>query len=299
VDVHLVDGTYELFRHYYAVPHEANATGQEIAAARGVVRSMLGLLEDGATHVAVATDHIIESFRNDLWPGYKTGDGIEPDLWNQFGPLEEALRALGVSVWAMVEFEADDALAAGAAMAAADDRVQRVFVCTPDKDLAQCVTGTRVVQLDRRQRAVTDAEGVVRKFGVSPASIPDYLALVGDTADGYPGIPGWGKKSAALVLARYARLEAIPRSAGDWAVDVRGAARLAASLAEGFEEALLFRQLATLRPDAPVSRTVDELAWRGPRAELPAVSGWLAAPDVLERAERLAFQRGPEAVERV
>ena len=296
MDVHLVDGTYELFRHYYAVPHEANADGLEIAAARGVVRSMLGLLEEGATHVAVATDHVIESFRNDLWPGYKTGDGIEPDLWNQFGPLEEALRALGVAVWAMVEFEADDGLAAGAALAAADERVQRVFVCTPDKDLAQCVTGTRVVQLDRRQRAITDADGVVQKFGVRPASIPDYLALVGDTADGYPGIAGWGKKSAAVVLACYERLEAVPKRAGDWGVSVRGAERLATALAESFDDALLFRTLATLRTDAPVSPSVEAMAWRGPLPELAAVCRWLAAPDVLERAERLASQRGSQAV---
>ncbi len=292
MDVHLVDGTYELFRHYYAVDHERNAGGLEIAGARAVVRSMLGMLEEGATHLAVATDHVIESFRNDLWAGYKTGDGIEPDLWGQFHPLEEALRALGVAVWAMVDFEADDGLAAGAALAAADERVGRVFICTPDKDLAQCVTGTRVVQLDRRHRAITDADGVVRKFGVGPASIPDYLALVGDTADGYPGIPGWGRKSAALVLARYARLEAIPKRAEDWEVEVRGSARLAASLAEGFEDAVLFRTLATLRDDAPVSRSVDEMVWRAPRPELAPVARRLEAPDVVERAERLAFQRG-------
>ena len=224
--VHLVDGTYELFRHFYAMPPEKNADGLEVAAIQGVLASMLYLLGDGATHLAVATDHVIESFRNDLWPGYKTGAGIEPALLAQFHPLEQALSAMGVVVFPMVEFEADDALAAAAAVAAADPRVARVLICTPDKDLAQCVFGERVVQFDRRARQMRDEAGVVKKFGVPPASIPDYLALVGDSADGYPGLPGWGAKSAAAVLARYGSIDQIPDRASQW--DVHGARRLRA-----------------------------------------------------------------------
>src|SRR6266849_3233338 len=198
--VHLVDGTYELFRHYYALPSARDRDGCEVAAVRGVLASVLGMIRDGATHIAVATDHVIESFRNELWPDYKTGEGIEPDLLAQFVPLEEALSAAGVVVWPMVEFEADDALAAGAVAAARDARVERVIICTPDKDLAQCVSGTRIVQLDRRKRVTRDEAGVIKKFGVPPASIPDYLALVGDAADGYPGLAGWGAKSTAAGL---------------------------------------------------------------------------------------------------
>lgn len=219
--IHLVDGTYELFRHYYALPSHLNGDGEEVAATRGVVRSLLSMVRDGATHVAVATDHVVESFRNELWPDYKDGSGIEPDLLAQFEPLEQALRAAGFPVWAMTKYEADDALAAGAAMAAADGRVERVLVCTPDKDLAQCVRGERVVQFDRRKRAVMDESGVVEKFGVGPASIPDYLALVGDSADGFPGLPGWGAKTTATVLARYGHIENIPARAEDWEVKVR------------------------------------------------------------------------------
>src|ERR1700757_5522994 len=211
--VHLVDGTYELFRHYYALPSARDEKGHEVAAVRGVLASVLGMLHDGATHIAVATDHVIESFRNDLWPGYKTGAGVPPDLLEQFPLLEEVLSAAGIVVWPMVEFEADDALAAGAAKAAQDERVERVIICTPDKDLAQCVRGTRVVQLNRRTGAICDSAGVVQKFGVPPASIPDYLALVGDAADGYPGLQGWGAKSTAAVLAKFEHIESIP---DDW-----------------------------------------------------------------------------------
>ena len=265
--VHLIDGTYELFRHYYALPGHANDAGQEVAAARGVVASMLSLLEAGATHLAVATDHVIESFRNDLWEDYKDGSGIEPELRSQFELLEDALRTLGVPVWAMVEYEADDALAAGTAIAATDNRVEQVLICTPDKDLAQCVVGYRIVQFDRRNRRIINAEGVKKKFGVLPESIPDYLALVGDSADGYPGLPGWGAKSTATLLGRYKHLEEIPRRAIDWDVSVRSATQLAATLKDQLELAKLFRRIATLAVDAPVSQSVDELEWAGPTPE--------------------------------
>jgi len=296
VVVHLIDGTYELFR-YFLSPAAAfdRSAPPELRAVRGVVGSILGMLEDGATHLGVATDHVIESFRNALWPGYKTGEGIDPLLRAQFEPLEDALRALGVVVWAMVEFEADDALAAAAAMAAGDRRVEQVIVCTPDKDLSQCVRGARVVQLDRRTREVRDEEGVRRKFGVSPASIPDWLALVGDSADGYPGLPGWGAKSAAAVLARHQRLERIPARAAEWDVSVRGSEKLAATLTEQRERAELFRTLATLRPDAPIGVDVDALCWRGPRADFAAWSTRLGAPALHERAAALAVARGGAA----
>ncbi len=266
--IHLIDGTYELFRHYFAVPKVENAGGLEVGALRGVVHSLLGMLEDGATHMAVATDHVVESFRNDMWPGYKDGSGIEPELLAQFHPLEDALRAVGIVVWPMVEYEADDALAAGAAMALADTRVERVLICTPDKDLAQCVVADRVVQLDRRKRLIIDRDGVVAKFGIEPESIPDYLGLVGDSADGFPGLPGWGAKSAGTVLGRYGYLEEIPAAVEDWDVTVRGAVKLAATLRDHMDDALLFRRLATLDTKAPVSAGVDELAWNGP------VDGW-------------------------
>ena len=286
--VHLIDGTYELFRHFYALPSQVNAAGEEIAAARGVVVSMMNLLRDGATHVAVATDQIIESFRNDLWPGYKTGAGIDPALLSQFPIVEEALAAMGLVVWAMVEFEADDALAAGALLAAADPRVSEVLLCTPDKDLAQCVVNERVIQLDRRRGVRTGRDGVRAKFGVWPESIPDWLALVGDSADGYPGIPGWGAKSAAAVLARYEHLERIPDAARDWDLDVRGKERLAAALRERRELALLFRTLATLRTDAAISASVDDLEWRGPRADFAAIAERLEARDLARGAGELA-----------
>ena len=290
--VHLVDGTYELFR-YFLSPAAAfdRSAPEELRAVRGVVGSILGMLEGGATHVGVATDHVIESFRNALWPQYKTGEGMDPLLYGQFQPLEDALSALGVVVWAMVDFEADDALAAGAAMAAADTRVEQVVVCTPGKDLAQCVRGGRVVQLDRRTRELRDESGVERKFGVAPASIPDWLALVGDSADGYPGLPGWGARSAATVLGRYGYLEHIPKLATEWTVSVRGALRLATTLAEQRERALLFRELATLRTDAPIGVDVDALRWTGPRAEFAAWSARLGAPALHERAVALAAAR--------
>ncbi len=291
--VHLIDGTYELFRFFYGVPEQRNAAGREVGAVRGVVGSLLGLVEAGATHVAVATDHVIESFRNDLWPGYKDGSGIDPDLLSQFGLLEEALSAAGFAVWPMVEHEADDGLGAGAAMAAADDRVERVLICTPDKDLAQCVVGSRVVQFDRRQRRLMDADGVRKKFGVSPESIPDYLALVGDSADGFPGLPGWGAKSAAAVLARYIHLEEIPANAGEWDVVVRGATRLSTALEEGRELAELFRRIATIDRGAPVSGSVDEIEWRGPRTDIEAVWGEMEAPALLARAQALVGVRAP------
>ena len=286
--VHLVDGTYELFR-YFLSPAAAfdRSAPPELRAVRGVVASILGMLEDGATHLGVATDHVIESFRNELWATYKTGDGIDPALRAQFEPLEEALAALGVVVWPMVEFEADDALAAAAAMAARDPRVERVIVCTPDKDLAQCVRGGRIVQLDRRTTELRDEEGVRRKFGVGPASIPDWLALVGDSADGFPGLPGWGAASASRVLARYGHLEDIPADAGGWDVSVRGAGRLAATLAAEGERARLFRRLATLREDAPIGVDVDGLHWAGPRKEFAAWSERLGLPSLLERAARV------------
>jgi 5'-3' exonuclease len=292
VIVHLVDGTYELFR-YFLSPAAAfdRSTPEALRAVRGVVGSVLGMLEGGATHLGVATDHVIESFRNALWADYKTGEGIDPLLVAQFEPLEEALTALGVVVWPMIEFEADDALAAAAAMAAADARVSQVVVCTPDKDLAQCVRGDRVVQLDRRTREVRDEAGVRQKFGVPPASIPDWLALVGDSADGFPGLPGWGARSAATVLARYEHLERIPKLAAEWDVSVRGALRLATTLAEQGDLARLFRELATLRTDAPIGVDVDGLRWSGPRANFMAWSARLGAPALRERAAALAGTR--------
>jgi 5'-3' exonuclease len=292
MQVHLVDGTYELFRHHLGLPAEVAATSRA-AGTRGVLRSLLGMIGEGATHVGVATDTVIESFRNDLWPGYKSSAGIEPALLAQFPLLEEGLQALGVTVWGMVELEADDALATAAARAAAQDAVERVVICTPDKDLAQCVTGRRVVQLDRRAERTRDEDGVRERFGVPPASIPDYLALVGDSADGFPGLPGWGAKSAAAVLARYGHLDAIPADPGDWDVSVRGSARLSGALAEGRELAELFRVLATLRVDAPgvLEGGAEELRWRGPAAGLGGVCDDLDAPDVLARAEELAAAR--------
>jgi 5'-3' exonuclease len=268
----LIDGTYELFRHYYALPSARDQDGQEIAAVRGVVASVLGMINGGATHVAVATDHVIESFRNALWPEYKTSAGIEPDLLAQFPLLEAALSAAGIVVWPMVEFEADDALAAGAAATARDARVERVIICTPDKDLAQCVRGTRIVQLNRRTRVTRDEAGVVQKFGVSPASIPDYLALVGDAADGYPGLPGWGAKSSAAVLTRFAHLESIPVDWREWHVNAANASALAQTLASQRDRALLFRTLATLRTDIALFDDVEQLRWTGPTPNFPALA---------------------------
>ena len=291
MNVFVLDGTYELFRHFYAVPAAFDPEGRDVGAVRGVVGSVLAMLEDDVTHVGVATDHVIESFRNRLWPGYKTGDGIEPALLAQFHPLEDALAALGVAVWPMTELEADDGLATAAARAAADERVEQVFICTPDKDLAQCVHGRRVVQFDRRAGALRDADGVRARFGVGPESMVDYLALVGDAADGYPGLPGWGAKSASTVLARYGRIEDIPADGADWAVRVRGASRLARTLREQREEALLFRELATLRLDAPVFDSVDELCWTGPRPAFFDTCGRLNAPGYFRRAQAVAAGR--------
>jgi 5'-3' exonuclease len=279
VNVHLVDGTYELFRYFYALPSAKNRDGEEVAAVRGVLYSIRALAQAGATHIGVATDHVIESFRNDLWPGYKTGEGIDPALWAQFPLLEEAVRAWGLTVWPMVDVEADDALAAAAAKAALDPRVEQVIVCSPDKDLAQCVRGTRVVQLDRVRRITRDEAGVVAKFGVGPASIPDYLALVGDASDGYPGLPGWGAKSAATVLAKFAHIDRIPDDYRDWVVDVARAGALAATLKRDRELALLFRHLATLRTDVTVFDTVDDLEWKGPTPALGGLRRRLAIDD--------------------
>jgi len=264
--IHLVDGTYELFRHFYAVPSARDEEGREVGATRGVVASVLGMINRGATHVGVATDHVIESFRNRMWPDYKTGAGVDPNLLSQFGLLEDALTALGVTVWPMIEYEADDALAAAAVRAAADSRVEQVIICTPDKDLSQTVSGTRIVQLNRRTNAIRDEAAVVAKFGVLPASIPDYLALVGDAADGYPGLPGWGAKSSAAVLARYLHLEAIPDDPRTWGVNAANSGALAATLGRERERAFLFRDLATLRTDIPVFDDVDQLRWAGPTA---------------------------------
>jgi 5'-3' exonuclease len=264
LDVYLIDGTYELFRHFHALPSARDAAGMEVAAVRGVLGSVLGMIKSGVDHVGVATDHVIESFRNRLWPGYKTSAGVEAELLAQFPLLEEALGALGVPVWPMVEFEADDALASAAAAAARDPRVERVYICTPDKDLAQSVRGTRIVQLNRRTRVVTDEGGVVAKFGVPPVSIPDYLALVGDSADGYPGLPGWGAKSAAAVLARFGHIEAIPEDWRTWQVNASNPAGLALTLTRDRARALLFRELATLRADLELFEGVDDLRWSGP-----------------------------------
>jgi 5'-3' exonuclease len=291
MDVYLVDGTYELFRHFFALPPHVTQDGREVSAARGVVGSVLGMLEGGATHVGVATDKVIESFRNDLWPGYKSGAGVDPRLLSQFPVVEEGLAALGVTVYAMVELEADDALGAVARSAATDPDVGLVYICTPDKDLAQCVVDGRVVQLDRRKRLVTDEAGVMAKFGVPPVSIPDYLALVGDSADGYPGLPGFGAKSAAALLARYGHLEAIPADPTLWDVPLRGADKLAATLIAQRDYVYLFRDLATLRTDAPLLGVVEDLRWRGPT---PAFETWCASvelPRLYERAVELKQRR--------
>src|SRR5690349_20574009 len=290
VIVHLIDGTYELFRHFYGSMRGRKPKDPQFAAVRGVLGTVLGMIEGDATHIGVATDRVIESFRNDLWPGYKTGAGVDPVLRAQFEPLEDALRWLRVEVWAEVELEADDALASAAAVATRDRRVERVLICTPDKDLGQCVQDPLVAQLDRRQGKLIDEAGVRTKFGVTPPSIPDWLALVGDSADGFPGLPGWGAKSAAAVLARYGHLEEIPVDPSTWDVTVRGATKLAATLGDGQKEAMLFRDLATLRADAPVG-AVDDWRWRGPRPELEPLSERLGAPELLARARKAAEGR--------
>jgi 5'-3' exonuclease len=292
MQVHLVDGTYELFRYHYALPSHITADGVEVAATRGVLGTCLQILEDGATHVGVATDHVIESFRNDLLASYKTGEGVEPALKAQFPLVEDVLAAAGFTVWAMVEHEADDALASAAAVAARDPRVERAFVCTPDKDLGQCITDDgRVVQLDRRKGVVVDRAGVVAKFGVLPESIPDFLGLVGDTADGIPGITGWGAKSTAAVLAQYPHYEDIPRAAGQWEVPIRGALKLAKSLFDRYDDALLYRRLATVERDVKVG-AVDDWQWNGPTPELHGLCRRIDAENLVRRAERIARARG-------
>lgn len=287
MNIHLIDGTYELFRHFYAVPASTDTKGREIGAVRGVLRSVLSMIEQGATHIGVATDHVVESFRNDLYAGYKTSEGVPPELLSQFPILEETLETMGVVVWPMVEFEADDALASAAAKASQDRRVKQVIICTPDKDLGQCVAGTRVVQLDRRRNIIRDEAGVIAKFGVKPESIPDYLAVVGDSADGFPGVRGWGEKGAGQVLSRYLHLEDIPKDWHSWHASIANAKRLAASLFETWNEALLFRTLATLRLDAPVFDKVDDLRWKGPLSHFEAQCRAMGAPDLWNRAVSL------------
>ena len=284
MDVYLIDGTYELFRHFFAVPPAADANGQEVGAVRGVLASVLSLLARDVTHIGVATDHVIESFRNDLYPAYKTSEGVPPELLTQFPILEEALTAMGVKIWPMVQYEADDALASAAAKAARDDGVNKVLICTPDKDLSQCVSGTRVVQLDRMRNILRDEAGVVAKFGVKPQSIPDFLAVVGDNADGFPGLPGWGVKAAALTFSQYPHLEDIPKDWREWHPSIRKARTLSESLFNGWNDALLFRTLATLRLDVPVFDTVDELHWRGPLPGFEDCCLRLNTPDLLVRA---------------
>jgi len=291
VDVYLLDGTYELFRHHFALPSRVTSEGREVAATVGVLGSVLGMFESGVTHLGVATDHVIESFRNAMWPGYKTSAGVDPRLLEQFPLLEEALDAMGVVVWPMVELEADDALAASAALASASKEVERVYICTPDKDLSQCVRGDRVVQLNRRTRVVLDEAGIVAKFGVAPASIPDYLALVGDSADGYPGLPGWGARSAAAILARWPRFEAFPTDCTAWDVDVRWVERLCRTFTVQHELAYLFRDLATLRSEERMFESVAALRWIGPRQAFEALARRLQAPELAERAGRAGAGR--------
>ena len=290
--VHVVDGTYELFRYFFAVPSHLTDKKREVGGTRGVVGSMLSMLEGGATHVGIATDHVIESFRNDLLASYKTGAGIDPALRSQFTLLEETLAAVGFCVWPMIEFEADDAMGSAAKVAATDARVDRVMLCTPDKDLGQCVTEDgRIVQFDRRKETLIDYAGVIAKFGVPPSSIPDYLALVGDTADGIPGVAGWGAKTAGAVLARYGHLEDIPLEAGKWDVGVRGAGKLVNALAANYENAMLFRRLATIEVDAPTIASVDELEWTGPTPDCAAALQQIDAENYLHRIERLMRKR--------
>jgi 5'-3' exonuclease len=295
MNVHLLDGTYELFRHFFAVPAAADVNGQEIGAVRGVLTSVVSMIEGGATHIGVATDHVVESFRNDLYPGYKTSEGVPEELLSQFPLLEAALEAMGVVVWPMVYFEADDALASAASKAAKDDRVRQIFICTPDKDLSQCVVGKRVVQLDRRRNLVRDEAGVVAKFGVKPQSIPDYLAVVGDSADGFPGIRGWGAKAAALVLSQYPHLEDIPKDWQQWHPSINKARTLSESLFTAWNDALLFRTLATLRLDVPVFDTVEDLRWKGPRANFEEWCQRMKSPALFGRVTAAAAMQSNEA----
>ncbi|MFT7475113.1 MAG: 5'-3' exonuclease [Verrucomicrobiales bacterium] len=287
--VHLIDGTYELFRYYFAAPSHVTSEGQEVGAVRGVLGSMIQLLEQGVTHIGIATDHVIESFRNDLWDGYKDGSEIEEGIRSQFQLLEDVLTAAGFVVWPMVEFEADDALGAGANTYADDPRVDEVMICTPDKDLAQCVSDERsIVQFDRRKEVRYDEAGVREKFGVEPASIPDYLALVGDAADGFPGLAGWGAKSTSTVLARYGTIENIPSAAGQWDITVRSGAKLAQTLSDNRDLAFLFRRIATIELDAPVNPNVDDLEWNGPTEDFADVSESIDAGRHLARLNALS-----------
>ena len=288
VIVHLVDGTYELFRQFFGRPGHETADGREVGAARAVLRNMLAMIDDGATHVGVATDSVVESFRNELYAGYKTGEGMDPLILAQFPWLEDGLRALGIATFAMTVHEADDALAAAAVLAADDDRVEKVLICTPDKDLAQVVRAGRILQFDRRKEKIYDVEDVIEKYGVPPESITDWLGLVGDSADGFPGLPGWGAKSAATVLSRYGHIEQIPLSAGQWDITVRSGAKLAQTLADNMADALLFKTLATLDLDAPTVDSVDELRWAGPTTGLSAFAESIDAPDLVTKANRLA-----------
>jgi 5'-3' exonuclease len=286
--VHLVDGTYELFRYFFAMPSARDMTGQEVGAVRGVLGTVLSMIEGGATHIGVATDHVVESFRNDMYPGYKTSEGVAPELLSQFPILEEALEAMGVMVWPMVEFEADDALASSAKKSAEDNSVEQILICTPDKDLAQCVVGSRVVQVDRRRETTRDEAGVVAKFGVRPESIPDYLAVVGDTADGYPGLQGWGEKGAALVFSQYPHLEQVPRDWQMWHPSIKKARGLSETLFNNWDDALLFRDLATLRRDVPVFETIEDLRWKAPRRNFEDWTTRLRSPGLLQRAKKAA-----------
>jgi len=291
-DIYLLDGTYELFRHFYAVPSHVNDAGEEVAATRGVLASVIGMLESGVTHIGVATDHVIESFRNDMWPGYKTGEGVDPRLLAQFIPLEQALESMGIATWPMVELEADDAIAAAAVSLQKLSDVDRIIICSPDKDFAQCVRGDKIVQLNRRTREIRNEAGVHTRFGIYPSSIPDYLALVGDTADGYPGLDGWGEKASATVLGAYGHLEKIPQRAENWKVQVRRADLLASTFRENFKLALLFRDLATLRTRKPKLTSTSKVHWKGPRPSFPASCKRLDAPELKDRVDVLVSQRG-------
>ena len=295
MDIYLVDGTYELFRHFYALPRHANDRGEEVAATRGVLNSIAGMFESGIAHIGVATDHVIESFRNNLWPGYKTSEGVDPRLLSQFPLLEEALQAMGVAVWPMVELEADDALAGAAASLRKLGKVSRIYICSPDKDLAQCVRDDRVVQLDRRARVIRNEAGVIERFGVPPSSIPDYLALVGDEADGYPGLDGWGEKSTAAVLGVYNHLEAVPSKAENWKVQPRSAARLATVLQDNFKLALLFRNLATLRTKEPYITSPDEVSWNGSRTAFPTICEQVDDRKLTDRVAKIFASRSPKS----
>ena len=289
MEIHLVDGTYELFRHYFAVPSHKTSEGVEVAATRGVLGTLVRLLEDGATHVGVATDHVVESFRNDLFDGYKTGEGTPPEIMSQFPLVEALIEAAGFITFPMIEFEADDALASAARIAKEDPSVNRILICSPDKDLAQCVTDDgRVVQFDRRQEIIYDATGVREKFGVSPSSIPDFLALVGDSADGIPGLPGWGAKSSSLLLACYGTIERIPLDPNKWDVPVRGAEKLAETLSQNFKKAQLYKDLTILRDNVSVMSNVSELEWVAPKEYFTELCDRLDASKLAERLKNLS-----------